>query len=363
MRIGLGLIVCFQLIHAADNYLALEPGLFRRVLPASLFNLTVAVAFLGLSLFRARFFRYWKPIALAGTVLVTAGMTWESLILQQTEPLFVSQFLFVAGTCALLPWEMRWQVALTVSSMVSLAINMMIVPASDAFGAYRWLGIATMALISYLSSDTWSRWLAMLSDSQNRLREQLSERDKILAEREQAEKRLRESEAKLRKIFDASPDTITINRMSDGRYIDVNKEMQTTGYGKGETLASSIPQMGIFADREQHRKFVNLLRAKGMVHNFEVDFRLKDGSIVPGRISATMIELDGEPCVLSFSSNIARLKRTQAELIAAQEAALAASRAKTEFLSSMSHEIRTPMNAILGMADLLSETPLNPDQR
>ena len=36
--------------------------------------------------------------------------------------------------------------------------------------------------------------------------------------------------------------------------------------------------------------------------------------------------------------------------------ALAASKAKSEFLSSMSHEIRTPMNAVLGMADLLLDT-------
>ena len=44
-------------------------------------------------------------------------------------------------------------------------------------------------------------------------------------------------------------------------------------------------------------------------------------------------------------------QRTQ-ELIAARETALAASRAKSDFLSSMSHEIRTPMNAVLGMAEL-----------
>ena len=66
---------------------------------------------------------------------------------------------------------------------------------------------------------------------------------------------------------------------------------------------------------------------------------------------------------VGLSQDVTEKRQAQAALEEARDAAEASSRAKSQFLATVSHEIRTPLNGVLGMTNLLAETPLNKEQQ
>ncbi len=66
---------------------------------------------------------------------------------------------------------------------------------------------------------------------------------------------------------------------------------------------------------------------------------------------------------VSIAADITELRRREEELVQSQQQAEAANQSKSSFLANMSHEIRTPLNGILGMAQVLVQSDLTPEQR
>ena len=94
----------------------------------------------------------------------------------------------------------------------------------------------------------------------------------------------------------------------------------------------------------------------------EVQGRRRDGSTFPMDLAVSEFELGGRRMFTGIVRDITARKQAETQLLQAKEEAERANQAKSEFLANMSHEIRTPMNAIIGMAELLGDTPLEVTQ-
>jgi diguanylate cyclase (GGDEF)-like protein/PAS domain S-box-containing protein len=134
------------------------------------------------------------------------------------------------------------------------------------------------------------------------------------AERELAavHEELRLSEMRYRAVFETSRDSIGINRLSDGAYIDVNQALLANlGYGREEVIGRSSKELGIWAGPGDREKFVDHMRAEGSCSNQEVDFRRKDGTVVSCLISGSVIEIDDEVCIVSITRDISDAKAAE----------------------------------------------------
>ena len=178
-------------------------------------------------------------------------------------------------------------------------------------------------------------------------------------------KRAEREAASLAAIVNASDDAI-MNISSDSKILSWNPAAETAyGYTAAEAIGKGVE---LFVPPDEVQESIDRTRlvvATGQPTSWEQRSRKRDGSPFVSEVQMFPIrdELGNITCVAGIGRDITALKETEQKLVAAREAALAASQAKSEFLSSMSHEIRTPMTAILGMAELLREGELNTEQR
>ena len=180
------------------------------------------------------------------------------------------------------------------------------------------------------------------------------------------EERLKESQREneiFRSLIDNVPVAIYAKR-DDLKLFYVNKYWtQLTGVPQEEAIGKTDFEVS----GENGLAFMESDRAilrTGASQEIEETVRDPDGSVrYQVARKGSMVVSDGTLYLLGSTIDVTEQKEREKELQEAQRRAVLADRAKSEFLANMSHEIRTPMNGVLGMAELLARSELDPKQK
>ena len=168
-----------------------------------------------------------------------------------------------------------------------------------------------------------------------------------ITEKRRMEEALQKSQEKFVKAFNASPTIMTIRSITDWRYIDVNETfLQVTGYTREEVINNT--KFGLWLDYVYCQKVREHVLTKGPARNMEVVYRSKNGEERIGLLSADILEIAGERCVIKVTQDITEKKKLENEMKKLDRLNLVG-----EMAATIAHEIRNPMTTVRGFLQMI----------
>ncbi|NTU81178.1 MAG: response regulator [Chloroflexales bacterium] len=138
--------------------------------------------------------------------------------------------------------------------------------------------------------------------------------------RKQVDAQLHQSEALAATAFRANPAAMSITRLRDGRFIDINASHERLfGYSREELIGHTADEIAIYADPAQRADVVRIMREQGSLREVELTLRTRSGELREVLCSLESLELYGEACILGCVIDITTRKQTEQTLRASEE--------------------------------------------
>src|SRR5579871_1345290 len=351
------LALIFIAYDSLENYL-LPATISRAGSVAAAISALIYIAIWRLTISRKIPFQYAHPVLAFMTALALLPSFITMALLHDSHR--GAELLLTTFACSVVFASRFWfgSIALTVVAGWTAFLWLFLPPVPMYYSFALYSGVLLSVVVQEYTRSTTVRLLRMKMESQQQA-----------ADTKQALQEAYQADALFRAVIEGTSDAVFV-KDQEGRYLMVNPAyLRDFGRPREMLLGRTASEVYGEADGQQIAINEREVMESGKSRTVEETLRAIQKTYLSN--VSPYINREGEITgIVGISRNITERKQAEkrlAELVsqlkAAKKQAEQATEAKSNFLTHMSHEIRTPMNGVLGMSELLLETPLDPEQR
>ncbi|MFA5383775.1 MAG: ATP-binding protein [Eubacteriales bacterium] len=169
-------------------------------------------------------------------------------------------------------------------------------------------------------------------------------------ERNKSEEALHLSEECFSKVFRANPVSMSLIALADEKIIDTNEVfLENCGYCREEVIGHSFLDINLINSIDYSR-IIERIKEHGHIYNFELEYCKKSGETGAGLFSGVLINLRGQPYLLTLVNDITVLRKFEKEMLRLERLNLIG-----QMAAGIAHEIRNPMTTVRGYLQYISD--------
>lgn len=149
------------------------------------------------------------------------------------------------------------------------------------------------------------------------------------------------------KVFNLVPETLTITRIADGRFVEVNRNWEAmTGFTYEEAIGRTSNELGVWVVPEQRGSIIQNIRRDGEVRDVDVTFLHKQGHLYYNKVSASVFDVAGEKYMMLAVQDVSAQRAAQQQILELNQQLEARVRQRTLSLEQANVELADALGTL-----------------